>query len=132
MGNPCPIFFCRRGLQWRGLHLLSSFIDWCCYYTRVSYTGSWEPLVLSQLRNSGSFLNFDLFLVGIVSDPSCWCGAAIENLKHFFLDCPIYLQAKTTLIGNINRVTTCYSLDIEFMTCGNANLTYEQHCIINI
>jgi hypothetical protein len=26
------------------LHV-SSFIDWCCYYTQVSYTGSWEPLV---------------------------------------------------------------------------------------
>jgi hypothetical protein len=25
---------------------LSSFIDWCCYYTQVSYTGSLEPLVL--------------------------------------------------------------------------------------
>ena len=24
---------------------LSSFIDWC-YYTQVSYTGSWEPLVI--------------------------------------------------------------------------------------
>ena len=28
---------------------LSSFIDWCCYYTQVSYTGSWEPLVLYKL-----------------------------------------------------------------------------------
>jgi hypothetical protein len=50
-GVPLPKFFCRRGLQWRRLHLLiflpkcSSFIDWCCYYTQVSYTGSWEPLV---------------------------------------------------------------------------------------
>jgi len=26
------------------LSKLSSFIDWC-YYTQVSYTGSWEPLV---------------------------------------------------------------------------------------
>ena len=25
---------------------LSSFNDWCCYYTQVSYTGSWEPLVI--------------------------------------------------------------------------------------
>ena len=24
---------------------LSSFIDCCCYCTKVSYTGSWEPLV---------------------------------------------------------------------------------------
>jgi hypothetical protein len=28
-------------------------------------------IILSQLRSSGSFLNFDLFRVGIVSDPSC-------------------------------------------------------------
>jgi hypothetical protein len=34
-------------------------------------------------------------------------GAALENSKDFFLDCSIYLQARTTLIGNINRVTTC-------------------------
>jgi hypothetical protein len=27
-------------------------------------------IILTQLRNSASFLNFDLFLVGIVSDPS--------------------------------------------------------------
>ena len=48
-------------------------------------------IILTQLRNSASFLNFDLFRVGIVSDPSFRCGAALENLKHFFLDCPIYI-----------------------------------------
>jgi hypothetical protein len=30
----------------------------------------------------------------------------------------------------LNRVTTCCTLDIEFLTCGNDNLTYEQNCII--
>jgi hypothetical protein len=75
-------------------------------------------------------LNFDLFRVGIVSDPSCRCGAALENLKHFFLDCPIYIQARTILIGNIKRDTTCCTLDVEFLTWGNDNLTYEQNCII--
>jgi hypothetical protein len=29
-------------------------------------------------------LNFDLFRVGIVSDPSCRCGAAFENLNISF------------------------------------------------
>jgi hypothetical protein len=53
-------------------------------------------IILTQLRSSASFLNFDLFRVGIVSDPSCRCGAAFENLKHFFLDYPIYPQARTT------------------------------------
>ena len=79
-------------------------------------------IILTQLRSSASFLNYDLFRVGILSDPPCRCGAA--------LDCPIYLQARTTLIGNINRVTTCCTLDIAFLTCGNNNLTYEQNCII--
>jgi hypothetical protein len=87
-------------------------------------------IIFTLLRSSASFLNYDLFRVWIVSDPSCRCGAALENLKHFFLDCPIYWQARTTLIDNINMVTTCYTLDIKFLTCGNVNLTYEQNGII--
>jgi hypothetical protein len=87
-------------------------------------------IILTKLRSSASFLNYDLFRVGIVFDPSCRCGAALENFKHFFLNCPIYLQARTTLIDNLNMVTTCYSLDIKFLTCGNVILTYEQNCII--
>jgi hypothetical protein len=87
-------------------------------------------IILSQLRSLASFLNYDLFRVGIVSDPSCRCGAALENLKHFFFDCPIYLhvQARTTLIDNINMVTTS-RYQISDMT-GYVNLTYEQNCII--
>ena len=46
-----------------------------------------------------------------------------ENLNISFLNCPTYLQARTTLIDNINMVTTCYSSDIKFLTCGNVNLT---------
>jgi hypothetical protein len=33
--------------------------------------------------HSASFLNYDLFRVGIVSDSSCRCGAALDNFKHF-------------------------------------------------
>ena len=64
-----------------------------------------------------------LFSSICVHSNSCRCGAALENLKHFFLDCPIYIQARIILIGNINRVTTCYTLDIEFLTYCNDNLT---------
>ena len=87
-------------------------------------------IIITQLRSSASFLNYDLFRVGILSDPSCRCGAALENFTHFFFDCPIYLQVRTTLIYNLNMVTTCYTLDIKFLTCGNVNLTCEQNCII--
>ena len=37
-------------------------------------------IILTQLRSSASLLNYDLFRVGIVSHPSCRCGAALENL----------------------------------------------------
>ena len=70
-------------------------------------------IILTHIRSSASFLNYDLFRVGVVVDTSCRCGAALENLKHFFLDCPIYLEARTTLIGHLNMVTTCYTLDIK-------------------
>ena len=47
-GTPAQIFL-ERGFAMTATFVifwpkLSSFIDWC-YYTQVSYTGSWEPLV---------------------------------------------------------------------------------------
>ena len=70
-------------------------------------------IMLAHLRSSASFLNYDLVRVGIVADTSCRCSAALEISKHFFLDCPIYLEANTTLIGHLNMATTYYALDIK-------------------
>ena len=39
----------------------------------------------------------------------------ITLCNHVFLDCLIYLQSRTTLMGNINRVRTCYNLDFTFV-----------------
>ena len=63
-------------------------------------------IMLTHLRSSASPLNYDLFPVGIVADTSSRCGADLEILKHFFLDCPKYLEARTTLIGHLNMATT--------------------------
>jgi hypothetical protein len=41
-------------------------------------------IILTQLRCFASFLNYDLFQVNIVSDPSCRCGANREDSYHFF------------------------------------------------
>ena len=53
----------------------------------------------------------------------------VQILCHAHIICITVLENRI-LISNINRVTTCYTLDIEFLTCGNDNLTYEQNCII--
>ena len=47
---------------------------------------------------------------------------AHDNLRHVLLDCPVYLQARTTLIDNLNMVTTCYALDIKFLWACQFNL----------
>ena len=50
-GTPAQFVFERGSAMTRATFVifwpkLSSFIDWCCYYTHVSYTGSCEPLVI--------------------------------------------------------------------------------------
>ena len=50
-GTPAQIVLERGSAMTRATFVifwpkLSSFIDWCCCYTQVSYTGSQEPLVL--------------------------------------------------------------------------------------
>jgi hypothetical protein len=67
--------------------------------------------VSSILFNSD--LNFDMestFRIvsfkHIAADTSSRCGVALEILKLFFLDCPKYLEARTTLIGHLNMATT--------------------------
>ena len=47
-------------------------------------------IILTQLRCFASFLNYALFQVNIVSDPSCRCGANREDSYHFFFDCSHY------------------------------------------
>jgi hypothetical protein len=50
---------------------LSSFIDWCCYYTQVSYTGSWEPLVKFQIISDLENISFDMDCNKISYIPIC-------------------------------------------------------------
>ena len=86
-----------------------------------------DTLALHQSLGKVPVVRLRLYISVIAGASS---SAALGNLKHFFLDCPIYIQVRTTLIGNINRATTCYTLDIELLTCGSDNLTYEQNFII--
>ena len=73
---------------------LSSFIDWCCYYTQVSYTGSWEPLVDEILStwwkyiNRGGSLRSIYFHVSIKKTIYRY-----KKAKILLLSCYMYLKA---------------------------------------
>ena len=60
---------------------MSSFIDWCCYYTQVSYTGSWEPLVFGVPPHKYKYLKW----------PPLWWGDIL------FLSCPSQFVSTTPL-----------------------------------
>jgi hypothetical protein len=77
-----------------------------------------------------SFLNYDLFQVNIVSDPSCRCGANREDSYNFFLDCSHYSNIRHTLFLNLNWLPNYCALDLTLLTCGNPTLPYEQNEII--
>jgi hypothetical protein len=61
-------------------------------------------IALTQLRCFASFLNYDLFQVNTVSDPSCRCGANREDLYHFFFDCSHYTNMRYNLFHNLRWI----------------------------
>jgi hypothetical protein len=75
-------------------------------------------IILTQLRCFASFLNYDLFQVNIVSEPSCRCGANREDSYHFFFDCSHYSNIRHTLFQNLNWLPNYCALDLTLLTCG--------------
>ena len=54
-------------------------------------------IILCQLRNSASSLNFDLHNDHLLDYPTCACGAPLETVQHFFFDCPRYINYRQDL-----------------------------------
>jgi len=69
-------------------------------------------IILCQLRNLCSNLNFDLFNDHLTDCPSCACSFEYETVFHYFLECPLYNNLRLTLFtsvdnyGNHNHIDT--------------------------
>jgi hypothetical protein len=87
-------------------------------------------IALTQLRCFASFLNYDLFQVNIVSDPSCRCGANREDSYHLFCDCSHYANMRNTLFHNLSWLPNDCGIDLKLLTSGNLILSTEQNKII--
>ena len=72
-------------------------------------------IALTQLRCFASFLNYDLFQVNIVSEPSCRCGANREDSYHFFFDCSHYANMRytCTLFHNLSWLPNDCAIDLK-------------------
>ena len=89
-----------------------------------------ENIALTQLRCFASFLNYDLFQINIVSDPSCRCGANREDSYHFFFDCYHYENMRYTLFHNLSWLPNDCAIDLKLLTSGNPILSNEQNEVI--
>ena len=79
----------------------------------------------TRLRQTCSSLNYDLFRCNLVPDPSCNCGNACENAFHFFLECPLYLQQRTTML---NKLLHIQRINLDLLLSGDESkpLEYNQ------
>ena len=84
-------------------------------------------VLLTQLRCSASFLNYDLFKVNILSEPSCRCGNNREDSYHFFFECRLYTDLRITLLNKLNWLPDDCNLDLNLLTCGSNLISNEQN-----
>ena len=74
-----------------------------------------------------SDLNNNLFKRHLRTDGMCACGANIENSKHYFLDCPLHIQARTQSIMTIPNFA---SLTVKCLTHGDSSKTFVENKFI--
>ena len=92
-----------------------------CQTERVS------SILLTRLRHNCSSLNADLFRVNIVSNPTCSCGAVLEDAKHFFFECRLYTEQKNRLYDSLNFIPV---VTLDLLVNGNADFPGETNVII--
>jgi hypothetical protein len=87
-------------------------------------------IVLTQFRCSATFLNYDLFKVNIISNPSCSCGAIREDSYHYFFECPLYSGIRNDLLNCLDWLLNDCHLDLNLLFFGNSILTNEQNELV--
>ena len=64
----------------------------------------WLSIIHTQLRLGHNPLNSNLFRIGIIDTASCSCGFHQENVVHFFLQCPLYTDARNKLLRSLCEI----------------------------
>ena len=80
-----------------------------------------EQMLHTRLRTECSSLNFYLHLHNLVPSPNCVCGA-IENNKHYLLDCHRYVNARDEMLNIIIRYS---NVTADILLFGNTDLPVQ-------
>ena len=77
-------------------------------------------IMLTRIRHRSSSLKADLYGVNIIPYPACSCGAPIENVDHYFFECPLYTNQRNNPFINLNRLQI-NDADVAVLTTGFHN-----------
>ena len=92
------------------------------------YGHRWPSIHHARMRIGCSKLNYDLcYNLHVTANPSCPCGALIENAHHFFLICPNYDNIRLPLFNAISVYT---EVTIDTILYGNQKLKIDLNKVI--
>ena len=78
-----------------------------------------------QLRMKCSKLNADLFSLHVIDSPQCPCGHFIEDVDHFFFNCPLYIVPRQHFINALTNIIEDDHIDTKTSLYGNDNYDYN-------
>ena len=88
------------------------------YYNEVPRKLS---ILHTRLGHQCSSLNADLSKIHVINNFKCNCGASFEDVMHYFLECPLYLNERRTLLSNFDDI----NINIETLLFGNDKFSYD-------
>ena len=78
-----------------------------------------------QMRMNFSNLKYDLAKHGCGDDTKCSCGALREDSKHFFLQCPTYLDIRANMLDKIKTIVGNY-----YVIFGSDSLSNDNNMLL--
>mgnify|MGYP001606106713 FL=1 len=87
------------------------------------YGERWSSVHHARMRMGCSKLNKDLsYNLHVSDDPSCTCGAPLEDAKHYFLQCPLFADIRQQLMIDLQGTMP---ITIKNLLFGNSNYEYD-------
>ena len=89
------------------------------------YGERWPSVHHTRMRMGCSDLNFDLcYNRHLSNQPRCRCGAQMETVAHYFLECPLYSIHRNSLREVIEQIS---QFQIQIVLHGDDSLSLDQN-----
>jgi len=86
-----------------------------------------SQVVFAQLRSGFSDLKGHLYLKGCISTNYCTCGLAVEDTKHYLLECVQYSTARAELIRRLLLIKHDITPTAPLLLFGSDDISHEDN-----